>query len=235
MAWRSSTNPPMDIDSLKDKLGDELHGKLVAHVAALTEQRDAARKESIDGRKGKDARIKELGERLAAFAERLGVEPDVDLETLPSAKGQAEAAKQFEAQVKKLTRERDEAAKGRDEALGRLTTEKRDRLIAQAVSKHAFIDAGDATTLLSSRVRQEGDDFLFEGEGGKLVPIEDGAAWLAKTKPHLVKASGAGDGGSGFKGDKSGAGAQKAGDLGGDRAARVSAIAAKFPELKSAA
>ncbi len=224
----------MDIESLKGKtLDDKLHAELVAHVAALGEQRDAARKESIEGRKGKDAKLKELGERLSAFAERLGVEPDADLESLPSAKGQAEAAKQFEAQLRKLTRERDDAVKLTTDLQGKLLGEKRARTIASAVAKHAFIDAADAATLLASRVRQEGDEFLFEADGNKLVPIDEGAAWLAKAKPHMVKPSGSGDGGSGFKGDKSGAGG-KAGDFGGDRGARVAAISARFPELATA-
>jgi hypothetical protein len=194
----------MDIDNLKGKtIDDKLHAELSAHVAELSSQRDAARKESIDGRKGKDARIKELGDRLTAFAERLGVEPDADLESLPTAKGQAEAAKQFEAQIKKLTRERDEAAKGRDDLTAKLAGEKRERVIAEAVAKHDFIDSSDARTLIAARVRQEGDDFLFEADGGKLVPVADGAAWLAKTKPYSVKAAGGG-GGSGFKGSGGG-------------------------------
>ena len=193
----------MDLETLKGKtLDDKLHAELVRHVADLSEQRDAARKESIDGRKGKDAKLKDLSERLDAFAERLGVDADADLSSLPSAKGQAEAAKQFDGQIKKLTRERDEAAKARDEVQGKWLAEKRQLAIAQAVSKHDFIDRQDVETLLAARVKQEGDEFLFEGEGGKLVPIADGAAWLAK-KSHLVKASGGG-GGSGYQGGAGG-------------------------------
>jgi hypothetical protein len=220
----------MDIESLKGKtLDDKMYGELAAHLSDLVSQRDAARRESIDGRKGKDAKIKEISDRLEAFAERLGVEVNADLDSLPTAKGQAEAAKQFDAQVKKLTKERDEAIKAHDEVSGRLATERRNLTISQAVGKHPFIDADDARALTSARVRQEGDAWLFEGDGGKLVPIDEGVAWLAKTKAHLVRPSGS-EGGSGFKGN-GGSSSAKSGDLGGDRAARVAALSGRFPEL----
>ncbi len=46
---------------------------------------------------------------------------------------------------------------------------------------------------------------MFKAEGGKLVPLEEGAAWVAKTKPHLVKAQGGT--GSGYRPNGNGNGA----------------------------
>jgi hypothetical protein len=193
----------MDIETLKGKtLDDKLHADLVAHVTGLKSAAETAddkarkaAKESIDGRKTLKA------ERDAAF-EKLGVSSLDELEALPDAKGQADAVKQFEAKLKKAERELADKSKALDELGTKFSSERRERAIAQAAAKHPFIDADDARMLIGARVRQEGDEFMFEGEGGKLVPIDDGAAWLAKTKTHLVKPAGGSAGGSGFKGNQ---------------------------------
>lgn len=205
MGWRNKRNTTMDIDSLKGKtLDDATHAALVAHVSAISARAETAEEkarkaasESINGRKTLKA------ERDAAFA-KLGIDSVEELDGLPDSKGQAEASKQFEVQLKKLQREHGEAVKARDELAGKLAGEARKRAIAEAVAKHPFIDAEDAAALIGARVQQEGDELLFLGEGGKLVPVSDGAAWMAKTKPHLVKATG-GSGGSGFNGGGGGA------------------------------
>lgn len=195
----------MDLDALKGKtLDDKLHAELVAYAADLTAQRDAARRESIDGRKGKDAKLKEQADRINAMAERLGIDADADLSTLPDVKGQADAVKQFEAKLTRAQRELADKAKAFDELTGRYASERRDRAIAEQVGRHPFIDAEDVRALVSARVQQEGDDLLFKGADGNLVPLADGVAWIAKTKAHLVRPAGGGQG-SGF-----GAGGQPA-------------------------
>ena len=200
----------MDIDALKGKtIDDKLHADLVAHVADLAAQRDAARKESIDGRKGKDAKLKEQADRIAAMAERLGIDPDADLASLPDVKGQAEAAKQFEAKLTRAQRELADKSKAYDELSSRYASERRDRAIAEQVGKHPFIDSGDVSALVAARLHQEGDDLLIKADGDKLVPLADGVAWIAKTKPHLVRPAGGGQG-SGFgAGGAAGGGAPK--------------------------
>lgn len=191
----------MDLDALKGKtIDDELLGQLKAHVTSLSEARDAARQESIKGRRGKDETITKLTERVEAMAERLGVDPDADLATLPDAKGQAEAARQFEQKLKRLERERDTAVQKHTELTQRLTTEKRNALLATSAGKHGFIDATVAQTLAGARVVQEGDDFLFRTDDGKLVPVDEGFAWMAKSMPFLVKPAGAGGSGGGAHG-----------------------------------
>lgn len=226
----------MDLDALKGKtLDDKLHGEIVAHVAELTSQRDAARKESIDGRKGKDQKIKDLEARLSAVAEWAGIEVDADLAALPALKGQADEKKQADAKIAKLTRELDEARKAHGDLDGKLRGMRRDAAIAGALEGLRFRNPADVRVLLERHVREEGDELLFEAEGGKLVPLKEGAAWFAKTRPEYVHAADAGGTGSGFKGSGAGnTGGTGRGDLTGDHAARVAAIRAKFPELAQA-
>jgi hypothetical protein len=189
----------MDLEKLKGKTIDEaLLGELKAHVEGLEARAETAegkaktaQKESIEGRKQLKA------ERDAAF-EKLGVSTMEELDALPEAKGQAEAMKQVEAKVKKLEKDLADKDQAHQELSGKYAAERRQRAIAQAVAKHEFIDAEDAASLLGMRVKEDGDELKFDSGDGKLVPLADGAAWLAKAKPHLVKAAGAG-GGSGAK------------------------------------
>lgn len=187
----------MNLDDLKEKLGDETHAKLAAYVEDLVGQRDAARKESIDGRKSLKAKVEHLEKLNRSVFDKLGIDSEDELEQLPDAKGQADAVKQLETQVKRLTRERDEAVTARDDFSARYEKDRRTAAIAQAVAKHGFIDPELASLALERGMRVEGDQILFEADGGKLVPLDEGAAWIAKSKPFMVKASG--DTGSGYR------------------------------------
>lgn len=200
----------LDLSKFKGKTLDdatlsELQAAVTAHVepfearaSAAEAKAKAAAKESIDGRKAKDARIERLSELL-------GIEPDADLDKI-DVKGMAEAAKQVEAQLKRVTRERDDAVKAHGELTGKYAAERRERAIAAEVAKHPFVDAADAIALVGMRVRQEGDDITFEGADGKPTTLTDGVAWIAKTKPHLIRPAGDGGGGSGYKGAGNGGG-----------------------------
>jgi hypothetical protein len=199
----------MDLSKFKGKTLDgetltELQAAITAHADTLEsralkaeEKARKAAQESIDGRKGKDAVI-------AKALEKLGIDSPDDLDNLPDAKGQAEALKQNEVVIKRLTRERDEAVKARDDMSGKYSAERRERAIAEQVAKHPFIDSDDARALIGARVRQEGDELLFAGADGKSVPLADGVAWMAKTKLHLIKPAGDGGKGSGVKSGASG-------------------------------
>ena len=109
----------MDIEPLKEKLGDETFAKLQTYVNDLTGQRDAARSESITGRKGLKAQLEAAQAAQAKLLEKLGIDSIDEIDTLPDTKGAAEAVKQYEAKMKRLERERDDAAKARDEAAGK--------------------------------------------------------------------------------------------------------------------
>jgi hypothetical protein len=197
-----------DLDKFKGKtIDDTLLGELKAHLdeldarAATAEGKaKTAQKESIDGRKALKA------ERDAAF-ERLGVATMEELEALPEAKGQAEAMRQVEAKVKKLEKDLAEKAAAHDELSGKYATERRQRAIAQAVSKLDFIDPEDAVLRLERGTKEDGDALMFDAGDGKPMKLDDAAAWIAKSKPHLVKPAGGG-GGSGTRPNGS-----KGGDL----------------------
>lgn len=206
-ATQTTSDTDMDLSQYKGKtLDDDTISALTAEIEKQAESlttralkaEDKARKaanESIEGRKGKDALIQR------AF-EKLGIESPEDLDSLPDLKGQADAAKQLEVALKRAQREAADAAKARDEITAKYMGERKERAISEAVGDK-FVDAEDARALVSARLHQEGEDLLFRGPDGALVPLADGVAWMLKTKTHLAKPSGAGVGGSGFKGGSS--------------------------------
>ncbi len=187
---------PMNLDQFKDTLGDKFES-LQEYVSDLQAQRDAARKESIDGRKTLKAKAAEQEVVIARMLEKLGVQSPDDLDSLPDGKGQAEAAKQLEARIKRAERERDEAIKARETVEQNYRETRKQAAIAQAVSKHQFTDPDIASMLIERGVQFEGDEMVFRGDGGKLIPIDEAAAWIASTRPTLVKAQGGG--GSGYR------------------------------------
>lgn len=187
----------MNLDKLKDKLGDDFE-PLREFVSDLQEQRDAARRESIEGRKSLKTKASEAEATIGRLLEKLGLSSADDIDSLPDAKGQAEALKQLDAKLKRIERERDDAAKARSDIEQRYLDSRKAAAIAQAIAKHPFIDPETASLLIGHRARFEGDDLFYEGDGGKLVPIDEAAALIASSKPHLVKAQGGG-GGSGYR------------------------------------
>jgi len=198
-------NTPMNLDALKGKtLDDALFTQLAAHVEGLATRAETAegkartaQKESIEGRH------KLKAERDAAF-EKLGVATAEELEALEAPKGQAEAIKQLDAKVKRAERERAEALAQLQEVNGKYAADRRALAVEKALSAHPFVDMDDARAVFERSVQAEGDELLFKTAEGKLVPLQDGATWLAKTKTHLVRAPAAGQQGSGFKGGASG-------------------------------
>lgn len=196
----------MDLDTLKDKLDGATLDKLRAHVEDLTSRAEKAEdkartaaSESINGRKTLKATLDK------AF-EKLGISSADELDSLPDGKGAGEAAKQLESQIKKLTRERDEAIAGRDEATGKVKTMTRSAVLAEALQPHKFKHPADVQALLAPRLVEDGDELRFRTDDGKLVPVKDGAAWFAKTRPDYIEAAGGDGGGSGFKGAGGGSG-----------------------------
>lgn len=221
---------PFDFDTLKEKLDSATLDKLRSSFDELNTRAETAEekarnaaKESITGRKTLKA------ERDKAF-EKLGISEADELDTLPDAKGQGEATKQLEAQVKKLTRERDEAFAQRDELGGQVKGMKRNSVLSDAIQAHKFKNPADVQVLLEKRLVEEGEELLFKTDEGKLVPIKEGAAWFAKTRPDYIEASPGSGGGSGFQG-AGGGGGGKTGDMGGTPQERAAALKAKFPEL----
>lgn len=186
----------MDIETLKDKLGDETFAKLKTFVDDLTGQRDAARSESITGRKGLKAKLDAAEAAQAKLMEKLGVESLDDLESLPDAKGAAEAAKQYGAQIKRMERQLAEATEREKEATGKFRSSLQRAAVAEAMGGHKFVARDIVETYVGNRLQWEGDELLFKDDSGKLIAVKDGVAGIAKTRPELLEAQGAGGAGA---------------------------------------
>ncbi|MDG4549868.1 MAG: hypothetical protein P9F19_01455 [Candidatus Contendobacter sp.] len=180
----------MNLESLKDKLGDE-YAALERYVTDLIGQRDAARKESQEGRKALKAKVEALESVRARLFERLGLDDDADLDALPDAKGQAEAVKQFETRVKRLETE----LKAKSDAFAALDAKHRaarlEAELGKALGGHDFIDREVVEDYLRRRVDWQDDQMLYKSEKGDLIPLAEGVTLLAQTKPHLLKTPGA--------------------------------------------
>jgi hypothetical protein len=194
----------MDIAKLKDKLGDETFASLQGYVNDLIGQRDAARNESINGRKGKDQQITDLKAELAEAYETAGVAGLDELKSRPNPKAAVEEAAQLSAKLKRAERERDDAKKLADEASGKFRGSLQKAAIAEALGGHEFIARDIVETFVSQRLTWEGDELLFKSDDGKLIPVKDGVAGIAKTRPELLKPTGTG--GAGVRQSNAGSG-----------------------------
>lgn len=193
----------MDLDKLTELPADKL-AALKTYVADLTGQRDTARDESINQRKTLKSRADTAEADRAKLLEKLGIDSIDDLGTLPDAKGAADAAKQYDAKLKRLTTERDDALKARDEATGQMRTSRQRATVAEAIGGHEFVARDVVESFIDRRLQWEGDDLFYKTDDGKLVSVKDGVAGIAKTRPELLKA--AGTGGAGVRQPNAGSG-----------------------------
>lgn len=185
----------MNLENLKEKLGDETFAELKTHIDDLTGQRDAARQESIGQRKGLKSKLEAAESAVSTMMEKLGIESIDQLETLPDAKGAAEAAKQYETKLKRMERQLAEATQARDDAMGKLRSSTQRAVIAEAIGAHDFIDREIVEAYVGTRTVWENDELLFKTDDGRLVPVKDGVAGFAKAKPNVLKSTGAGGAG----------------------------------------
>lgn len=197
----------MDLESLKEALGDEKFTALKTYVDDLTGQRDAARQESITGRRGMKDKLAKLEADQMALMERLGIDSLEDLDTLPDAKGAAEAAKQYEVKLKRMERQLQEAMAQRDEIGGKFRGTLQRAAIAEALAGHDFVARDIVETYIGNRLAWEGDDLLFKSDDGRMIPVKDGVAGIAKARPELLKSTGTG--GAGVRASNAGGGGAK--------------------------
>ncbi|MBS3953629.1 MAG: hypothetical protein KGZ88_11835 [Methylomicrobium sp.] len=190
----------MNIDSLKAKLDDATFTSLKDHVETLERQRDDAKKESIDGRKGMKARIAELESQQSQLLEKLGVDSVEDIDALPDSKGQAEAVKQFETKLNRLQKQLTDKDAELNEVAGKYKQSQLESHLQKSLSSHDFIDRDLVAHYAKSKIEWDGDEPLFKTDDGKLIKLTDGVTLLAKEKPHLVKSQGAGGSGYGQSG-----------------------------------
>ncbi len=185
----------MDISTIKDKLDDATFTQLKTHIEDLTGQRDTARSESITGRKGLKEKLTALETAQAKLLEKLGLESVDEIDSLPDARGAAEAAKQYEAKVKRLERELATEREQREAAARQIRDTQQRAAIAEALSGHDFLARDLIETFVNQRLTWEGDELLFKSDDGKLVAVKDGVAGIAAARPELLKPTGTGGAG----------------------------------------
>ena len=179
----------MNLELLKDKLGDETFAALKSYVDEIIGKRDAAVVEISTTRKNLRAENEKLKAIKDTLFEKLGLDDDADLDTLPEVKGQAEAAKQFEARLKKLEREKAEALAKAGEAEGRYKGSRLDAELAKVIAAHDFTEPDVIGELFRSKAQWE-DDQIYVKEGERMVPLTDAVTNFANTKTTLIKARG---------------------------------------------
>lgn len=183
----------MDISTLKSKLGDE-YAALETYINDLTGARDAARKEAIERRKGLQAEVEALRTLKATLFEKLGLTDDAELETLPDAKGQAEAVKQFESRVKRLEKDLADKVKALDETQGRYRETRLSAELQKALAGQSWIDQELVESYLRAKLDWQDDQVVYR-HGETPVPLDEGVKLLVKDKPNLLKQAPAGGSG----------------------------------------
>lgn len=182
----------MEISALKDKLGDETFQELESFITTLTAQRDDARRESIVGRKGLQGQVKELTAWQEKLMDKLGIETPEQVDDLPeNMSGQVDAVRQLETKIKRLERSIQETTADRDGWVEKHRGAQRKAVLADALSKHDFVDRDVIEAFVSSRLAWEDDELIFKGEDGTPMSVTDGITAIAKAKPQLLRAPGA--------------------------------------------
>lgn len=190
----------MDISKLKDAIGEDSFRELETYVSDLTNQRDEARNESINGRKTLKEKVSTLENERAQLLEKLGIDSFDEIDELTEAKGQADAAKQFEAKNKRLERELAEAREALEASNTKFMDSQRTIRLGEALGKHEWLAPDVVESYLSPRLQWEGDELLYKNGDGKLVSVADGVSELAKSRPELLKPAGSRGAGVGSRG-----------------------------------
>ena len=185
----------MDLEPLKEKLGDEMFAQVEAYVGDLVGQKDQARNESISGRKKLKTQVEELTTKQGALMERLGLDDLDDLDSLPDISGQAETTKQDAAKIKRLERELGKAQESIADQTKAITKSSKKNALNSALDKHEFLAKDLVEAFIDHRLVLEGEDWLYKQDDGNLVSVTDGVAGVAKTRPELLKPTGAGGAG----------------------------------------
>lgn len=186
----------MDLTTIKDRIDEETFTKLEEYISDLTGQRDAARKESIDGRKKLKEQVASLTRTKQALYDHLGLDDDADLDALPDVKGYAEAAKVVEQKMKRLQKELDDKNSALEATAKKYRDSQQSAAVAKALAGQEWLDRDLAEVMVTSKLVWEDDQLYFQHEN-QLLGLDDGVKSLIKAKPALLKSSGAG--GSGYQ------------------------------------
>ena len=182
----------MDIDKLKEHLPDEMFGEVAQAFTDLLGQRDQARQESINGRKTLRENNANLEAELQQFKEMLGVDSVDEVEEKGFA---AEKTQQYETKLKKYQRELEMAQKELESAVQDSRQTKAALALSSAMAGHDWVDKEVVESYVSRNLQWEGDELFFKSADGAVLSVSDGIATLAKSKPQLLNATGAGGAG----------------------------------------
>lgn len=185
----------MEVEDFKEKLDDETYGKLVTFVEKLVGQRDHAKNEQINHRKGMKEKISTLETQVADALEKLGIDTFEELEDFPDIKGVAEADKQLQAKVSRLERQLTDSNKSREGAINDLREEKKGTALSKAFNGYDFVAPDVVQKFVKDSLVWEGEDLLYRQDDGSLISVSDGVAGFAKSRPEMLKAAGAGGAG----------------------------------------
>lgn len=184
----------MDLEGLKETLGDEKFAELQGYVSDLEGQRDTARNESISKRKGLQAKVTELETQHSDMLEKLGVDSFDDLEEL-DVKGAAEATKQVETKLKRMERQLAEANERATATEGKYRESQKAAALAEAMGAHEFLSPKIVQSHIQQNLAWEGDELFYKTDEGNLVSVKDGIAGFAKSNPEILKPMGTGGAG----------------------------------------
>ena len=150
------------------------------YVDDLTGQRDAARSESITGRKKLLLTSKPRKPWPTRPWKKRGIESADELDSMPDAKGQATRGScKIHAQTRR-TRARDEARRWSMKSPASFGNRS---AIAEALGGHEFIvsrHCGDVREM--GWLAGKATIWLFKTDDGKLVPVKGRSGWIAKTR-----------------------------------------------------
>lgn len=179
----------MDLTALKPKLGDD-YITLETYVNDLIGQRDAARKESEQGRKALKTRVEALEALKTRLFDRLDLVSEDEIDALPdvkAAKGQNDALKQLEARLKRMENELGVKTQAYQELQTAHRSARLDATLAQALTKYDFVDPEIVAAYLKGRMTWDGDEPRYPGDNGVSIPLAEGVTLLAQTRPQLLK------------------------------------------------
>lgn len=214
----------MDITKLKDQLEPEEYEALDNHVRELIGQRDSARRESIDGRKGKQQELVNLQAQQEKILKALDLSLPEELDDMPDMSSRKADLDRLAAQEKSLTTKLQTAQAERDQAQAKLKDAHKKRELADALGKHNLVDLNVVAAFIEPRLQWDGEDLIYISEAGVPSSVEDGIKALVRSRPSLLHTLP--EQGAGFRESY---GAKP--DMGGGRFERVAAIGRAFSKL----
>lgn len=210
----------MDITKLKDRLEPEDYAALEKHVTDLIEQRDAAKMELTQGRKGKQQELERLQAQQAALLKALGISLPEELDSVPDMAARRADLERLAAQEKRLQAKLETTMAERDQAQAKLQDTKKREVLDKAMAKHDFVARDVVEAYIEPRLKWDGEDLIFVSEAGVPSSLEDGLKSLVRAKPSLLRNVEQGAGVPGSHGAKP--------DMGGNPFERIAAIGRAF-------